>query len=142
MPTEAFPWEAVTAIGALSGIFVGAFLTHKLHRDRDQLELKRDVLRRFMGYRWQLTPGGKPGDGLVYTALNEIPVVFAGDDDVEGAFDAFYNEVVEERSLTKTLAPLARAMAKSARVPHRRWSQVLIERPLTPSAEPSEGSQP
>ena len=132
MAAETFPWEAVTAIGALSGIFVGAFVTHKLHRDRDQLELKRDVLRRLMGHRWQLTAGRESPDGHVFTALNEIPVVFAGDDDVEKAFNAFRKRV-DEGFRGKDLIPLAQAMAKSAKVPHKRWSQGLIERPLTPS---------
>ena len=134
MPVSAFPSEAVTAIAALLGASFGAFLTHKYNRNRDHLELKRDVLRRLMGYRWQLATGHKRPDGLVHTALNEIPVVFAGDADVESAFKTFRKQV-DEGFQGKDLIPLAQAMAKSAKIPHKRWSQSLIERPLTPPAE-------
>ena len=136
MPASTFPPEAATAIAALLGASFGAFLTHKYNRNRDHLELKRDVLRRLMGYRWQLTPGNKRPDGLVHTALNEIPVVFSGDKDVENAFDTFRKKV-DEGFESKDLIPLAQAMAKSAKVPHKRWSPRLIERPLAPSAEPN-----
>ena len=131
MPWCMIPSEAVTAIAALLGASLGAFLSHYYSRNRDRLELKRDVLRRLMGYRWQLTPGRAHPNGLVFTALNEIPVVFAGDNNVENAFNTFRGEV-NEGFRAENLMPLALAMAKSARVPHRRWSQSLVEHPLTP----------
>ena len=52
-----FPSEAVTAFAALVGAALGAFLTHWFSRNRDHLQVKRDVLRRLLGYRWQLTEG-------------------------------------------------------------------------------------
>lgn len=131
MPLCTIPSEAVAVIAALLGTSLGAFLTHYYGRKRDHLELKRDVLRRLMGYRWQLTPGRAHPDGFVFIALNEIPVVFAGDKDVEDAFQAFRGEV-DEGFQAESFTPLAQAMATSARVPNKRWSQDLIERPLTP----------
>ncbi len=82
--------EAVTAFAALLGAAIGAFLTHKYNRKRDHLELKRDVLRRVAGYRWHLTSGHQKSDSPVFTALNEIFVVFAGDKNVECEIKRFH----------------------------------------------------
>ena len=124
------PSEAVTAFSALLGVALGAFLTHWYNRKRDHLELKRDVLRRVMGYRWQLT-SSKTSDYAVFTALNEIAIVFAGDKDVENALTTFHANV-NKGFKAEHFPPLLQAMAKSARVPHKRWSKDLLNTPLTP----------
>ena len=126
-----FPSEAVTAFAALVGAALGAFLTHWFSRDRDHLEVKRDVLRRLLGYRWQLTEGHQKGEGHFFTALNEVLVVFAGDKDVEREIDTFH--IALKRGFrAEDLQPLAEAMAKSARIPHGAWSRELFENPFAP----------
>ena len=122
--------EAVTALvallGAAFGAALGALLAHRYSRKRDHLEMKRDVLRRLMGHRWELTPKHGTQEGAVFTALNEIPVVFAGHKEVERALDAF------RISSINNLLPLAMAMARSAEVPHQGWTQELFDHPFTP----------
>ena len=129
------PSEAVTAfvalIGAAMGAAVGAFLTYLYTRQRDHLQLKRDVLRRLMGYRWQLTPGRESSEGAVFTALNEIPVVYAGEKAVEEALDRF-QEGVSGGFRAEHLVPLLRAMARSAGIPDRQWKEEFLVRPLSP----------
>ena len=125
------PMEAVTAFAALFGVALGAFLTHWFNRNRDHLELKRDVLRRVLGYRWQLTQGHQEAEGHFFTALNEVLVVFAGDKDVEGEIDRFHS-ALKRGFRAEDLQPLAEAMAKSARIPHGAWSRELFENPFAP----------
>ena len=120
-----FPSEAVTAFAALVGAALGAFLTHWFSRDRDHLEVKRDVLRRLLGYRWQLTEGHQKGEGHFFTALNEVLVVFAGDKDVEREIDTFHI-ALKRGSRAEDLQPLAEAMARSAGVPNEAWRKGII----------------
>ena len=100
--------EAITAFLALLGVALGAalgaFLTHSYNRKRDHLELKRDVLRRVMGCRWQLTGRGTY-DNAIFTALNEIPVIFAGDKEVENAFHELSCKHPEDRFPPGGFAP-------------------------------------
>ncbi len=122
---------AATALAALSGVALGAWLTHRFNRERDHLEMKRDVLRRALGYRWQLTAGSDRSG--IRTALNEIPVVFAGDEEVEEAIIKFHRQVTSGNFRAEDFFDLATTMAKSAQVPHEGWNQKLrklIETPL------------
>ena len=140
MSSFAVPSEAVTAfialLGAALGAALGAFLTYRYTRKRDHLELRRDVLRRVMGFRWQLTPGRESREGAVFTALNEVPVVFACGRSVEDALDRF-REGVDGGFRAEHLVPLLRAMARSARVPDREWKEELLVRPFSP--QPPDG---
>ena len=131
---------AVTMLAAFGGAAVGSWVGHRFSRSRDHLEMKRDVLRRVLGYRWQLTPGRAHPDGGAFTALNEIPVVFAGDKDVETALGKFRG-AVNEGFRAKHLVPLVQAMAKSAEVPHKGWSQDLIQHPFTPGPGLTDGGR-
>ena len=138
MPCPALPsaefslFAGILGAGAaLLGVALGAFLTHRYNRLRDHLELKRDVLRRLMGYRWQLTEGRQQSEGLFFTALNEIPVVFAGDDAVEDALNSFH-DALASGFRARHLRPLLEAAATSAKVPYRRWSDEILESPFTP----------
>ena len=122
----------ITAFSALMGVALGAFLAHRFNRNRDRLELKRDVLRRVVGYRWHLT--GKPkSDSPVFTALNEIVVVFAGDECVQDKLKRFHQHL-NAGFRSEHLRPLLEAMARSAEVPHKWWSDELIVRPFSPSS--------
>ncbi len=93
--------------------------------------MKRDVLRRLMGHRWQLAGGHGSREGAVFTALNEIPAVFAGHKGVEDALNTF-KQSIENGFRSEHLVPLVMAMARSAEVPHKGWTAELIETPFTP----------
>ena len=127
--------EATTALvallGAAFGAALGAFLAHRYSRRRDHLEMKRDVLRRLMGHRWELGTGHGSPEGAVFTALNEIPVVFAGHEEVEAALRTF-KQSIRNGFRSHHLVPLAIAMAKSADIRHKAWSPELIEAPFVP----------
>lgn len=125
------PSEAVTAFSALVGVALDTVLTHLYNRKRDHLELKRDVLRRALGYRWQLTPGRGSGNGEFFTVLNEIPAVFAGEKAVEREVEAFRSGL-DAGFRAVHLPPLLKAMAKSARVPDKGWSEELLISPFAP----------
>ena len=130
MPECPIPSEVVAALAALLGAALGEFLSHRYSRNRDRLEMKRDVLRRLMGYRWQLTPGRAHPDGGAFTALNEIPVVFAGEEDVERVADALFNlRVARVRGRTEfcraAQIPGRRENAEAARTP----GQVVVDPP-------------
>ena len=93
--------------------------------------MKRDVLRRLMGHRWQLGEGHGNREGAVFTALNEIQVVFAGHKKVEDALSTF-DRSIKDGFRSEHLVPLAMAMAKSAEVPHKGWTPELIKSPFGP----------
>lgn len=131
----AIPSEAVTALAALLGAAIGAFLTHKYNRKRDHLELKRDVLRRVAGYRWHLTSAHQESDSPIFTALNEIFVVFAGDKNVECEIKRFHKTLQLRGFRSEDLRPLLEAMARSAEVPRKRWSDDLLGNPFAPPAK-------
>ena len=95
--------------------------------------MKRDVLRRLMGYRWQLAEGHGNREGAVFTALNEIPVVFAGHRNVEDALSTFHRSI-KDGFRSEHLVALAMAVAKSAEVSHKGWTPELIESPFTPGS--------
>ena len=120
------PSEAVTGLVTLLGVVLGVVLGHRFSRKRDRLELKRDVLRRVMGYRWTLAEGRRDPEGHFFTALNEAIVVFAGDKDVEREIDRFHSGLTRGFRAAD-LQPLAMAMARSARVPSEAWRKELFE---------------
>ena len=121
----------ITAFAALIGAALGAFLAHRFSRDRDHLELKRDVLRRVIGYRWHLVSIHQDSASPLFTALNEIVVVFAGDEDVQNELNRFHQRL-NTGFRREHLRPLLEAMARSANVPHQWWSDDLIESPFSP----------
>lgn len=125
---------ALTAFAALLGAALGAFLSHYFSRKRDHLELKRDVLRRVVGYRWVLTEVREDREGHIFTALNETMVVFAGDKAVETEIEKFHS-ALERGFRADDLWPLAKAMARSARVPCDGWKKELFVRPFSPRPE-------
>ena len=45
---------------------------------RDEIETRRDVLRRFFAYRYRLTDSLRGTDGEPFIALHEVWIVFAG----------------------------------------------------------------
>ena len=124
--------NSTTAVAALIGAAIGSYLTHKLNRRRKHLELKRDVLRRLMGYRWHLTGTDHNNVGSpVFSALNEIPAVFAGEEKVELAFEEFQTSIKRGFKATH-LTVLLKEMARSCRIDTKNWNDELLENPFVP----------
>jgi len=132
MPLDIIPPGAVATINALLGAVVGAMLVHRYILSRDRLEMKRDVLRRYMGHRWHLTPRHRQNQEPFFTALNEVPVVFAGDEEVYTALNKFIKSTAGA-SRNDDIANLAKAMAKSAKVPGKGLTEDLIRIPFIPN---------
>ena len=136
------PWDTIishstTAIAALLGAAIGSILTHRFNKKRDHLDLKRDVLRRVMGYRWHLTNtfDNKNG-GPLFTVLNEIPFVFSGEVKVEQAFEDFRKSAElknqEDNSVVECLILLLKEMAHSCNVNCQNWNDGLLKTPISP----------
>ena len=120
-------------IGAIIGAVTASFLNFHFNRKRDQREMKRDVLRRILGYRWTLTKGNLHHNHHFFTALNEASVVFAGDRDVEREIDRFYRAIQGEFR-AEQLFPLAVAMATSAEVSSEAWTEERFKTPFAPGS--------
>ena len=113
----------------LIGAFIGSTFTYLFNRRRDHLELKREVLRRVMGYRWQLaTMESYSDDCSFFTSLNEIPVIFAGDYKVEKAFEKFRTSPKAGRELI----PLIQAMVIACKIKTQKWPEELLMIPMSP----------
>ena len=67
----------------------------------------------------------------IVAVADEIPVVFAGHKIVEDALNTF-NQSIKNGFRPEHLVPLAMAMAQSAEVPHKGWTQELIKTPFAP----------
>ena len=116
---------AISAAAALIGVGIGSVLTYKFGRIRDRLELRRDVLRRVMGYRWQLTLSDSQSKGEFFTALNEILIVFAGEKEVEKAHEKY-----QIKHNFDDLVYLVKVMAKSAKIPTEKIDRNWFESPF------------
>ena len=88
----------LSLLSAVIGVLIGALLTAHLHRKYDQLKQKRDVLRRFVGYRYFLA-GNFVGKSInePYIALNEAFVVFADSPCVICALKKFRQELKQNQ---------------------------------------------
>ena len=99
---------------------------------RNELELRRDVLRRLLGYSYRLTDGFKGTDGEPFIALNEAWVVFADYPDVISALKQMHGELRQDDRLAPNLVALVTAMAVAAGIPTQDLNYYFIERPFTP----------
>ena len=139
--------DASTWIAAGSVVFAGisAFIAFRtvrqsarLQQDQwrhDELDLRRDVLRRLLAYRYRLTEsfvGSK--DGEPFIALNEAWVVYAGCPQVTGALIRMHDEIGEEGRLSRNIVAVVRAMADAANISVEHLNDNLIEHPFTPPA--------
>ena len=131
---------AVPFVVAVLSLVISIFALRqakKLQKDqwrRNELELRRDVLRRLAGYAYRLTPGLKGTDGEPFVALNEAWVVFAGFPDVVHALRKMHDElaVVEEGRLASNITVLVKAMASAAEISTEDLTDDFIQRPFTP----------
>ena len=123
---------AVTTV-ILSGITAALVSSHLLKR-KDERELKRDVLRRFVGNRYFLTAGRQSKSGEPFIALNEIFVVYARDREVIDAIKKMHEEIRTENRLIDNILTLTKAMAKAAKIPISGLNDNFIEAPFTPQS--------
>ena len=124
---------AVT-VGILT-LFVSYMQARKLQRnqwDRNQLDLRRDVLRRLVGYRYRLTDGYVGTEGEPFIALNEIGIVFAESPKVIGALGTFRSDRIAGNSLAPSLTDLIRAICEDVGLPMTHVTEDFVDFPLTP----------
>ena len=110
------------------------------------LAIKRDVLRRVLGYRWSVTtnhienPQYAGERGHFFTALNEASVVFARDKNVQSKLDQFSVAVNSEEGFrSEDFPPLAMAMieaSKLKRARHMDWDAERFEHAFSPRTIP------
>ena len=68
--------------------------------ERDELSLRRDVLRRLFAYRYRLTESLKGGDGEPFIALNEAWIAYASLPHVTKALRKMHRELGMEGRLS------------------------------------------
>ena len=115
----------------LSGI-TAALVSSYFQKRKDERELKRDVLRRFVGNRYFLTAGQQSESGEPFIALNEIFVVYAQDREVIDAIKKMKEELDKQNRLIDNILTLTKAMAKAAKVPINGLNDNFIVEPFTP----------
>ena len=105
--------------------------------EREDLGPKRDVLRRFVTYRYRLTEGLSGTDGEPFVALNEAWVVFADSPEVTKELEILHKELGREGRLPDNIVALVRAMASASGVPLQKFDDEFIKRPFTPPTNPN-----
>lgn len=132
---------AVSAFGAIRAVRN----TRKLQENqwsRDELELRRNVLRRLLAYRYRLTAGRVGTEGEPFVALNEAWVVFSRFPEVTGALTKMHDELGVEGRLRPNIIALVRVMAAAAEIPVQNLDDDFIERPFTPRETPDYSQGP
>ena len=134
--------SAWIAVGSLIVAFVSASIatfavveSRRLQRmqwKRDDLELRRDVLRRLYGYRYRLTGSLMGTDGEPFVALNEARIVYAGFPNVVAALNRMQDELGVEGRLTRNIVALVTAMADAADISVKDLDDKLVVSPFTP----------
>ena len=94
----------------LSGL-VATVVSFHLHRGYNELEVKRDVLRRFAGNRYLLTESRVGRDGEPFVALNEVFVVYADHPQVISAPRKMHEELGIQNRPSDNILTLTKAMA-------------------------------
>lgn len=129
-------------IGALLGALLVAFLQSYLHRKYDQVERKRDVLRRFVGSRHFLT-GSLHGrtSAEPFISLNETFIVFADSPAVISALRKLHQELQRPDRLVDNILTLTKAMATASSVRMDNLNDDFIVHPFTPSSSERRGDK-
>ena len=119
----------------------GAWCINYETLQRENLEDRRDVLRRIMGYSYRLTEGRTGQDGEPFIALNEASIVFAEHREVIDALKNFHRGVTEEdEQFEPNLVELVKAMIVASELPPHAQDlpeQFLLE-PFAPRVDPME----
>ena len=119
----------------------GAWCINYETLQRENLEDRRDVLRRIMGYSYRLTEGRTGQDGEPFIALNEASIVFAEHNEVIDALEILHRGVnKEEEQLVPNLVELIKAMIVASELPpHARdLPEKFLVKPFVPGVDPME----
>ena len=123
---------ATVLISALLSGLLATWVSFYLNRQYSEIEVKRDVLRRFVGSRYLLTGKYMGSEGEPFVALNEVFVVYAEHPQVISTLRKMHEELNIPDRLPDNILSLVKAMAKAANVPIRELNDDFIMRPFTP----------
>ena len=119
----------------------GAWCINYETLQRENLEDRRDVLRRIMGYSYRLTEGRTGQDGEPFIALNEASIVFAEHREVIDALETLHRGVTEgEEQLVPNLVELIKAMIVASELPPHAQDlpEQFLVTPFVPGVDPME----
>ena len=125
------------AVLSLSLSYIQAKRLQRNQWERNQLDLRRDVLRRLVGYRYRLTTDYVGTEGEPFIALNEIGIVFAESPKVIEAFDSFRSDREQGKPLAHSLTALIRALCEDVGLPMNHLTKDFIDYPLAPPNQES-----
>ena len=123
---------AAILISALVSGLLATWASFCLNRRYSEVEVKRDVLRRFVGSRYRLTGKEMGGEGEPFIALNEVFVVYAEHPQVISTLRKMHEEISIPDRVPDNIVSLVKAMAEAAKVPIRELNDDFITRPFTP----------
>ena len=127
---------ATILISALVSGLLATWGSFYLNRRYSEVEVKRDVLRRFVGSRYHLTGKDIGGEGEPFIALNEVFVVYAEHPQVISTLRKVHEEISMPDRVPDNIVSLVKAMAEAAKVPIRELNDDFITRPFTPRGSP------
>ena len=115
---------------------VSVILSFYLRSRYEKLEVKRDVLRRFVANRHRLTGAGV-ADDEPFIALNEVFLVFSEHPQVIAALRTMHQELGNGDRLFDNMLTLIKAMSKATKLPIRDLNDEFIMKPFGPPKIPS-----
>ncbi len=121
-------------ISALLSGLLATCVSFYLNSQHTKFEIKRDVLRRFVGNRYVLTGQFRESKGEPFIALNEVFVAYAEHPQVISALRKMHEELGQTERLPDNIVSLIKAMAKAAKVSIRELelNDDFIMRPFVP----------
>ena len=123
----------ISLLSGLIGANIAALITWLLNRQERDLALKKDVLRRFLGYRFRLTGRADLRQtDEPFVALNEVVVVFSDCPDVISSLLKMHQELGQANRLVDNIITLIKSMARACRIPANELNDSFFERPFTP----------
>ena len=129
-------WVAACAvvIAGLTALYAAAHASRLQRRqwEREELMLRRDVLRRLCGHLYRLTTGRTGQDGEPFIALNEAWVVYADCPNVIEALTMMHRELGEENRLSDNILTVVREMAEITHISVEDLDGSFITRPFAP----------
>ena len=134
LPTKIAVGSLIVAIVSVCIAAVTVCMSKRLQENqwkRDEMEARRDVLRRLVAYRYRLTESLKGMDGEPFVALNEALVVYAEFPQVMEAL----TDINNGKGLSRNIVDLVRAMAMAANLSIDNLNDEFIEHPFTPPAD-------
>lgn len=113
-------------------------LTERIHKEQvehKKKELRRDVLRRLVGYRYRLTTKDTT-DGEPFPAMNEALIVFNDCPESKKLLRKMRAELGVPNRLTENLLAVIKELAKESDVIIEFEDRELLESPFTPRKFP------